>query len=209
MDITIHPVRRLRGTLRVPGDKSISHRGLLLGAMAKGRSRIEGAAPGQDVASTLASLRILGVDVEPAGEGRIEISGPGWEVSGGATLDAGNSATTMRLLAGALAGRPGTYVLGGDGSLSRRPMDRVAIPLRRMGAGISLLDNRYPPIRLRGGRLSAISYRLPVSSAQVKGAILLAGLQAAGATRISEPAPSRDHTERLLGWLGTAVSSTP
>ncbi len=209
MDITIHPVRRLRGTLRVPGDKSISHRGLLLGAMAKGRSRIEGLAPGQDVASTLASLRILGADVEPAGEGRLEVDGPGWEVSAAATLDAGNSATTMRLLAGALAGRSGAYVLAGDGSLSGRPMDRVATPLRRMGARVALIDDRYPPIRLQGGPLVGISYRLPMASAQVKGAILLAGLQAAGATRIAEPAPSRDHTERLLAWLGVPVSSTP
>lgn len=209
MDTTIHPLRRLRGILSVPGDKSISHRGLLLGAMAKGRSRIEGMAPGQDVASTLASIRVLGVDVQPTGEGRLEIDGPGWEISGGATLDAGNSATTMRLLAGALAGRPGSYVLAGDASLSRRPMDRVAIPLRRMGARVALADDRYPPIRLRGGSLRGTSYDLPMASAQVKGAILLAGLQAAGPTRISEPAPSRDHTERLLAWLGLSLSSTP
>jgi len=135
----------------------------------------------------------------------LEVDGLGWEVASEADLDAGNSGTTMRLLAGALAGRSGKYRLSGDASLSARPMERVAVPLRAMGAGVDLGEGGRPPIVVSGGGLSGIDYTLPVASAQVKGAVLLAGLQASGETRASEPGDSRDHTERLLSWLGVPV----
>src|SRR6266849_5131429 len=141
MEVTVAPVDRLQGTLVVPGDKSVSHRALIFAAMASGRSVVRGAAPGADVASTAASLARLGLDV-PAGPvpPQLSIEGLGWQVAPGAALDAGNSGTTMRLLTGALAGRPGRFVLLGDASLSSRPMERVASPLRRMGASVSLAE---------------------------------------------------------------------
>ncbi|MGH9268553.1 MAG: 3-phosphoshikimate 1-carboxyvinyltransferase, partial [Acidimicrobiales bacterium] len=221
MEATVEPVDRIEGQLVVPGDKSISHRGLILAAMASGTSTIRGCPPGRDVASTASSLRRLGVEVDSAGPGgvgeragpggvrELAVRGTGWEVVPEATLDAGNSATTMRLLAGALAGRPGSFRFVGDESLSKRPMDRIADPLRRMGALVELSQGRYPPIRVTGASLTGISYRLPVASAQVKGAILLAGLQAQGATCVLEEPASRDHTERMLAWLGAPVEVTP
>ena len=210
MEVTIVRAERLRGTLVVPGDKSVSHRGLILAAMARGRCVIRGAAPGADVASTKDSLARLGLDVAPGPvPAQMEVDGLGWDVVPEASLDAGNSGTTMRLLAGALAGRPGTYLLSGDASLSSRPMERVAVPLRLMGARVELGIGGRPPMRVHGGRLQGITYPMPVASAQVKGAVLLAGLQAAGPTRVTEPAPSRDHTERLLAWLGLPVSIEP
>lgn len=206
MDQTIEPAKRIEGRLTVPGDKSVTHRGLILSAMAAGRSSIRKAAPGKDVISTAECLQILGVQVSDLSRHDIEVEGQGWRVAGAADLDAGNSGTTMRLLTGALAGRSGTYRLEGDESLTARPMDRVAEPLRLMGAGVDLREGRYPPVTLKGGPLQGVSYRSPVASAQVKGAVLLAGLQAQGPTRVTEPSPSRDHTERLLQWLGVNVS---
>lgn len=205
MEVTVSPVCGLRGSLSVPGDKSISHRGLILGAMARGRCVIRGAAPGADVGSTRECLERLGVSVS-GGPGSISpclvLSGPAWVIAPAACLDAGNSGTTMRLLAGALAGRRGSYVLSGDASLSARPMQRVAVPLRQMGATVELGERGTPPIRLSGGDLRGIAYDMPVASAQVKSAILLAGLQADGPTTVTEPGQSRDHTERFLSWLG-------
>lgn len=207
MDAVVEPVAALRGSVTVPGDKSISHRGLILAAMARGRSVLHGLAPGADVASTLACLRALGLD-QPVGRwpGEIGIDGLAWQLPDTAALDAGNSGTTMRLLAGAIAGQPASCVLAGDPSLSRRPMGRVAIPLRQMGATVLLGEGDRPPVRVQGGHLHGIEYRMPDASAQVKSAILLAGLQASGGTTVVEPAPSRDHTERLLQWLGVPVS---
>jgi 3-phosphoshikimate 1-carboxyvinyltransferase len=210
MEVTIEPVERLRGSFAAPGDKSVSHRGLILAAMAEGRCEVRGAAPGADVASTKECLRRLGLDVAGGPVPPVlALAGLGWRVAGQGDLDAGNSGTTMRLLAGALAGRPGTYRLSGDASLSARPMERVAVPLRAMGAAVDLAERGRPPMVVRGARLHGIDYPLPVASAQVKGAVLLAALQAAGPTRVREPGPSRDHTERLLAWLGVPIAVEP
>jgi 3-phosphoshikimate 1-carboxyvinyltransferase len=210
MDVTLSRVDRLEGNLAVPGDKSVSHRALIFAAMAAGRSVIRGAAHGADVASTAASLARLGLDV-PAGPvpRLLSVEGLGWQVAREADLDAGNSGTTMRLLTGALAGRPGRFVLSGDASLSLRPMERVASPLRRMGASVSLARGGRPPIQVEGRPLHGIAYDIPIASAQVKGAVLLAGLQAEGPTSVAEPGVSRDHTERMLVWLGLPVSIAP
>jgi len=152
MDVTLSPVGRLQGRLAVPGDKSVSHRALILAAMATGRSVIRGAAPGADVASTAASLARLGADLPAAAVSGLprllSVDGSGWQVAQEAHLDTGNSGTTMRLLTGALAGRPGRFVLSGDASLSTRPMERVASPLRRMGASVSLAAGGRPPIQV-------------------------------------------------------------
>ncbi|MFN2592047.1 MAG: 3-phosphoshikimate 1-carboxyvinyltransferase, partial [Candidatus Dormibacteria bacterium] len=210
MDVTFSPLDRLQGKLAVPGDKSVSHRALILAAMGAGRSVVRGAAPGSDVASTAASLARLGIDL-PTGPvpGVLPVEGSGWEVAREAHLDAGNSGTTIRLMAGALAGRPGRFVLSGDASLSSRPMERVASPLRQMGAVVSLAEGGRPPIEVEGRALQGIAYDLPIASAQVKGAVLLAGLQAEGPTSVAEPGSSRDHTERLLAWLGLPISIGP
>jgi 3-phosphoshikimate 1-carboxyvinyltransferase len=208
MDHTFRPAGPLRGTMRVPGDKSISHRGLILGAMSHGRVRIRNCAPGADVASTASALETLGVDISVGPQGEFEIQGTGWHVPAGTDIDAGNSGTTIRLLAGAVAGRTGPCTFRGDASLSRRPMGRVAEPLRRMGATVVLAEGGTPPFTVSGGSLHGIEYELPVASAQVKGAVLLAGLQAEGATAVIETHPSRDHTERLLSWLGIEVGSS-
>ena len=204
----VRPSRGLRGTLRAPGDKSISHRAALLAAAAGGRVVLEGYAPGMDAASTLACLAALGVTVERPSPDRVILRSPGaggWRPPA-APLDAGNSGTTMRLLLGLLAARPFTATLTGDASLRRRPMDRVAEPLRRMGARIDGAEGgRYAPLTVRGGPLRGIHHDSPVASAQVKSALLLAGLYAAGRTSVREPAPSRDHTERLLPVFGVRV----
>lgn len=204
MDHTFSPLGSLSGRLRVPADKSIAHRAFLLAAMAAGTSRVTGRIAGEDVASTRSCVRSLGAAVEGDAAAGFSVAGTGWRLPGEARLDCGNSGTTMRLLAGALAGRPGRFTLTGDESLSRRPMERVAEPLRLMGAAVGTIEGR-PPVTVQGGSLKGISYRTPVPSAQVKSAILLAGLQAAGTTSVTEPAPSRDHTERMLAWLGCPV----
>lgn len=205
MDRVISPAGSIHGRLVPPGDKSISHRALIFGAMTQGASEIAHLAPGGDVASTASCLQTLGADLKIR-DGSARVDGKAWSVSDRADLDAANSGTTMRLLAGALAGRRGRFVLRGDASLSRRPMDRIAVPLRKMGASVELEGERFPPIRIAGASLRGISYPSPVASAQVKGAILLAGLQAEGKTRVQEPGSSRDHTERFLAWLGVGIS---
>ena len=206
----------LRGRVSVPGDKSISHRALLFGALADGPVEISGLGLGGDNASTMAALCALGVPIQHTGtDARVDGVGlAGLQEASGA-LDCGNSGTTMRLLCGLLAGRPFVSTMTGDRSLSRRPMARVATPLRRMGA---IIDGRqdvirpgdvFPPITVRGGTLQGIDYELPVASAQIKGALILAGLQARGRTVISEPGLSRDHSERMLRFLGAPVSAEP
>lgn len=207
MEQTFTRTSRLSGTIRVPGDKSISHRVLLAAAMTSGPCHIGGLASGADVASTRACLERLGYRAEAKAGQSIILKGNGWRPLLDADLDAGNSGTTMRLLAGALAGAEGSYRLFGDASLSDRPMGRIAEPLRAMGAEVSLTENDKPPVSIRGGHLKGIAYRMPVASAQVKGALLFAGLQAEGTTRLAEPARSRDHTERLLKWLGANCAS--
>ncbi len=202
------PARPLRGEVRVPGDKSLSHRLLLFNAVARGPARVEGLLASGDVAATLAAVRALGVPVRVEGEGRVRVEGRGFEglKEPAAPLNGRRSGTTLRLLAGLLAGRPFFSVLDGDPQLRRRPMKRVTEPLRRMGAQIDGRDGgRFPPLAIRGGPLRGIRHRLPVASAQVKTALLLAGLQAEGETLVEEPAPSRDHSERLLAAMGAPL----
>lgn len=201
MDIEIHPAKSLRGTFKVPGDKSISHRALLISSLAKGKSEIEGLSDAADPKSTLHCIEKLGVQVEQKGEKTV-IWGKGKrgykEASG--SLDCGNSGTTMRLLAGILAGQNFSSELVGDDSLSRRPMERIMTPLAKMGARIKSSPRFTAPLTIEGvERLSGIDYELPVASAQVKSAVLFAGLFAEGTTRVIENQPSRDHTERMLG----------
>jgi 3-phosphoshikimate 1-carboxyvinyltransferase len=203
----VRPARRVRGRLRPPGDKSISHRYALLAALALGRSRLEHFAPGADCAATLACLDALGVAIARFGNDVVEIEGRGLGglSAPGATLDARNSGTTMRLLTGVLSAHPFTSAIAGDASLSRRPMRRIAEPLTRMGATIETSEGGRPPIVVRGGRLTGIDVALDVPSAQVKSAIMLAGLHADGRTTVREPACTRDHTERALQAFGAQV----
>lgn len=194
-----------RGVFTLPGDKSISHRAAILGAMAQGGTRIRNYSTAADCASTLACLGGLGVEARRDGT-TVTVAGDGVEAwrSPSGVLDAENSGSTIRMLAGALAGRPFRSILTGDDSLRRRPVERVASPLRAMGATVLTTDGR-PPLTIEGGRLRGVAHELKVASAQVKTAILLAGLQADGATTVREPAPSRDHTERMLPSFGVAV----
>ncbi|HEU4867198.1 MAG TPA: 3-phosphoshikimate 1-carboxyvinyltransferase [Actinomycetota bacterium] len=208
MDQTFSPVSRLDGRLTMPADKSIAHRALMFAGMAAGTSRITGQISGEDVNSTRRCMEALGVEFTDEAPGTLIVKGTGWEVPEPAALDCGNSGTTMRLLSGALAGRKGTFTLSGDDSLSRRPMDRVAEPLRLMGANVRTSEGGRPPLTIRGGSLKPVVYRTPVPSAQVKSAILLAGLQADGLTTVQEDSPSRDHTERILAWLGCRILRT-
>lgn len=198
----------LRGTSLVPGDKSISHRALLLAGLATGTSVLHGLATGEDVLATAACLRQLGVRVTFAHD-HVHVESPGhagW-VAPTVPLDCGNSGTTMRLLMGLLAARPGLRVrLTGDASLSRRPMARVAAPLRMMGAHVELVDG-HAPVDIVGQALHGAAIALPVASAQVKSAVLLAGMFAQGQTQVTEPLASRDHTERMLPALGVTVHS--
>src|SRR5206468_6921101 len=199
------PASGLAGTLRVPGDKSIAHRALLLGALAEGTTTVTHFPSGADVLSSLGAMRALGARVTHAGETvRIEGRGAALGADGPVTLDCGNSGTTMRLGAGLVAPAPGPVVLDGDASLRRRPMERVAEPLRAMGATVETVGG-HAPLTMRGGRLVGVDWTLRVPSAQVKSAILFAALRAEGTTTVREPLPSRDHTERLLAHLGARV----
>jgi 3-phosphoshikimate 1-carboxyvinyltransferase len=204
---TITPARRLRGRLRVPGDKSIAHRYALFAAMAEGRSTLAHFAPGADCRSTLTCLRELGVEIEDGPASTVAVLGRGFGQlrSPGRPLDAGNSGTTMRLLAGVLAGHPFSSTLVGDASLSRRPMRRVTAPLERMGARIEATDG-HAPLTIHGARLHAIAHESETPSAQVKSAVLLAGLHADGTTSVREPAATRDHTERAVTAFGGRVT---
>jgi 3-phosphoshikimate 1-carboxyvinyltransferase len=207
-DFVAAPGGVLTGELRVPGDKSISHRGLILGALADGVTEIQGLLEGTDVLATLAVLRALGVSIDHSGDGRVVIHGGGVEglAAPGAALEVGNAGTAMRLFAGLLSGQPFDAVLTGDASLSRRPMRRLTEPLERMGASIEPSAEGTPPLRIRGRRpLAAIDFSAPVASAQLKSAVLLAGIYADGRTRVGEPGESRDHTERMLAGFGYPV----
>jgi 3-phosphoshikimate 1-carboxyvinyltransferase len=217
--------RPLRGRMRMPGDKSISHRALLFSALASGTSRLWGLADGDDVFRSRAAIEALGVKVREGAGNQAEAvvagerAGPVVIVRGcgfaglaepESVLDCGNSGTSIRLLAGLLAGRPFHSVLTGDASIARRPMARVVEPLRAMGAAIDGRDGgRLTPLAIRGGGLTAMRHELAVASAQVKTALLLAGLQAAGPTEVTEPALSRDHTERLLPTMGAVLEAIP
>ena len=199
--------RPLRGTIRVPGDKSISHRALMLSALAVGESRISGLLEGEDVLATAAALHAMGVQIERHGaEWRVHGVGVGGLLQPANALDMGNSGTSTRLLMGLVASHPVTATFTGDASLSKRPMGRVIEPLGRMGADITASPGGTLPLMLRGLCPAVpISYRLPVASAQVKSAILLAGLNTPGITTVIEPVPTRDHSERMLAGFGARL----
>ena len=199
----------MRGAISPPGDKSISHRAAMIAAVARGKTRIGNFATGADCASTLSVLGELGVSISRDGSA-VTITGAGLDGlrSPAVELDCGNSGTTMRLMAGLLAGQPWLSVLTGDPSLTRRPMARVIEPLRLMGADVSSNDGR-PPLAITGRALRAIEYELPVASAQVKSCVLLAGMFASGRTTVVETVPTRDHTERLLKHFGADISVLP
>ncbi|NPV52099.1 MAG: 3-phosphoshikimate 1-carboxyvinyltransferase [Firmicutes bacterium] len=200
--------RPLRGEIWLPGDKSISHRAAILAAIARGQSIIRNYAPGADCQSTLSCLRALGVAIDQVSDGTFAITGCGLDgfKEPEDVLDCGNSGTTMRLLAGILAGQGFSSILTGDSSLRKRPMARVVDPLRHMGASIvGRQGGRFAPLAIRGGSLIGMSHTIPVASAQVKSALLLAGLWASGETWVEEPGLSRDHTERLLEAFGGEV----
>jgi 3-phosphoshikimate 1-carboxyvinyltransferase len=208
--VTITPVRRVQGKVRIPGDKSISHRLAMLGAIAEGPTTVHNFAESEDCQSTLRCLGQLGVRIDRnGGAATVRIEGRGFEGlrEPSEPLDAGNSGSTVRMLSGILAGRPFASSFTGDASLSRRPMKRIIEPLERFGATLTARDGNYLPLTIRGGALKAIDYPLPVASAQVKSAVLLAGIQALGTTRVVEPAATRDHTELALGAFGAAVRS--
>ena len=200
----------LRGTLSLPGDKSISHRYALIAAIAEGATRIRNYSTGADCHSTLACIRALGIEVEGGGT-EFVIHGQGLDGlrAPAADLDAGNSGSTIRMLSGILAAQPFTSRIFGDESLSRRPMQRVIQPLEEMGARIRAREGRFPPLEIHGGPLHAVEYALPVASAQVKTCILFAGLYAEGETAVTGPVASRDHTEVALREFGADIAVGP
>jgi 3-phosphoshikimate 1-carboxyvinyltransferase len=208
MDQVIQPAKRLAGDVIVPGDKSISHRSVMFGALAVGNTHVRGFLPGADCLSTVDCFRKLGVQIDQLSDTELIVHGVGL---GGLqepsdVLDAGNSGTTTRLMLGILAGQPFHVTVTGDASIRKRPMGRVALPLRQMGAQIDGRENgKFAPLSVRGGQLKAIRYDSPVASAQVKSAVLLAGLFAEGESGVKEPELSRDHTERMLQAFGVQV----
>ena len=208
MDYIVRPSNPLRGDIRVPGDKSISHRSIMFGAIADGRTRIRGLLEGEDVLATVAAFRSMGVTIEGPTDGEAVIHGAGRDglrVPDSA-IDLGNSGTSMRLLTGLLAGQRFGCTLVGDASLNRRPMLRVTEPLSLMGAQVESTRDGTPPLVVRAvPGLTAVDYASPLPSAQVKSCLLLAGLYARGRTCVTEPAPTRDHTERMLAAFGVRV----
>jgi len=196
---SIHPIKALSGGLELPGDKSISHRYAMLAALAGGTSELRNFAAARDCHSTLGCIKSLGADVKVEGS-TVQVAGRGLRglKSSWRTLDAENSGTTIRLLSGILSGQKFTTKITGDSSLQKRPMKRVMMPLREMGADIRGRDENFPPLEIRGGKLHGIDYKMPMASAQVKSAVLLAGLYAEGETSVTEPAATRDHTEIAL-----------
>lgn len=203
--VIIRPAKAILGSLRLPGDKSISHRYAMLGAIAEGVTRLSNFSTGADCASTLSCVRRLGCAVRTDG-GAVEIEGRQPLQAPAESLDCGNSGSTMRMLSGILAGHDFSCDLHGDASLSRRPMARVITPLRQMGAEITASAGDRPPLHIHGGRLHAIDYKMPVASAQVKSAVLFAGLFAQGETAVEEPYRTRDHSEQALRAFGVQLS---
>jgi 3-phosphoshikimate 1-carboxyvinyltransferase len=204
------PSGPLRGTLRPPADKSVSHRAALIAAMGEGETSIEGYLDAADTRSTLAAVSALGAEVEGVDAGGVEptvrLRGVGLRGAASAAIDVGNAGTLLRLLPGWLAGQEtGAWTLDGDDSIRRRPVDRIATPLGSMGARIECREDRLPPLRIEAAPLQGIEYELPVASAQIKSCLLFAGLLAEGETRIVEPLPSRDHSERMLAAAGAEV----
>jgi 3-phosphoshikimate 1-carboxyvinyltransferase len=210
MEFKLTPGGTICGEARVPGDKSISHRSIMLGALAEGVTRVSGFLEGDDALATLSAFRAMGVEIERPGEGSVIVNGVGLHglEAPAHPLDLGNAGTGMRLMCGLLAGQPFDSELTGDASLCSRPMGRVIDPLQLMGAEITSSEGGRPPLRITGGRqLRGIHYDLPMASAQVKSCVLLAGLYGNGRTSVTEPAPTRDHTERMLRGFGYQVSS--
>jgi 3-phosphoshikimate 1-carboxyvinyltransferase len=208
MEFKLLPGGDIRGEARVPGDKSISHRSIMLGALAEGTTRVSGFLEGEDALATVAAFRAMGVEIEGPDSGKVVIHGVGLHglQAPAEPLDLGNSGTSIRLLSGLLAGQSFASELTGDQSLRSRPMGRVMTPLALMGADITGTNSGAPPLRLAGGRkLQGIHYDLPMASAQVKSCVLLAGLYSSGTTSVTEPAPTRDHTERMLRGFGYPV----
>jgi 3-phosphoshikimate 1-carboxyvinyltransferase len=204
------PAGPLRGSLRPPSDKSISHRAALIAAMGVGETAIEGYLDAADTRSTLAAVAALGAGLEGVGrngvEATVRVRGVGLRGPAPAEIDVGNAGTLLRLLPGWLAGQAGgEWRLDGDDSIRMRPVDRVAVPLRLMGARLECREDRLPPLRISGAPLHGIAYEMPIASAQVKSCLLFAALLAAGETRIAEPLPSRDHSERMLAAAGASV----
>jgi len=208
MEFKVQPGGEITGEARVPGDKSISHRSIMLGALAEGTTRVSGFLEGEDALATVAAFRAMGVQIDGPQEGRVTIQGVGLRglAAPARALDLGNSGTSIRLLSGLLAGQSFNSELTGDESLRGRPMGRVIDPLTLMGAEVAGAAGGRPPLRITGGRaLRGIRYDLPMASAQVKSCVLLAGLYASGTTSVTEPAPTRDHTERMLRGFGYPV----
>jgi 3-phosphoshikimate 1-carboxyvinyltransferase len=204
--VVVKPARNLAGSVRLPGDKSISHRYAMLAAIARGTTKLDNFSTGADCASTLACISDLGAEVRRSGDGQIEISGSGPVLRApAAALDCGNSGSTMRMLAGILAGQPFTSQLVGDVSLSRRPMKRILEPLSAMGAKVEATEG-HAPLSISGGKLRGVDYRLPVASAQVKTCVLFAALFASGETSVEEPLRTRDHGELALRAFGAELS---
>jgi 3-phosphoshikimate 1-carboxyvinyltransferase len=206
--VRVEPAARLDGHIAVPGDKSISHRSLLIGAVSDGQTHVRGWGRSGDTESTLDAVRALGGEVEELGPDELVVHGVGLRGLRSAEIECNNAGTLARLIVGLLAFQDGTFTLTGDESLSARPMERVAEPLRRMGAQIETIEGHLP-LTITGGKLEAIDYELPVASAQVKSAVLLAGLGAVGRTTVIEPAQTRDHTELMLRAAGARVTSRP
>jgi 3-phosphoshikimate 1-carboxyvinyltransferase len=210
MEFQLMPGGVISGEVRVPGDKSISHRSIMLGALAEGTTRVSGFLEGEDALATVAAFRAMGVAIEGPEDGEVTIHGVGLHglQVPSAALDMGNSGTSIRLLSGLLAGQAFDTELTGDVSLRKRPMGRVMDPLKLMGARIEGAERGTPPLHIAGGQaLQGIHYDLPMASAQVKSCVLLAGLYAEGTTSVTEPAPTRDHTERMLQGFGYTVRS--
>jgi 3-phosphoshikimate 1-carboxyvinyltransferase len=211
------PSGPLRGSLRPPSDKSISHRAALIAAMGEGETTIDGYLDAADTRSTLEAIKAVGADVVEEGLGKeggtagarglqLRVQGVGLSGAKPANIDVGNAGTLLRLLPGWLAGQPGgEWSLDGDESIRRRPVDRIAVPLRRMGANLHAREDRLPPLEIEGTTLHGATYEMPIASAQVKSCLLFAGLLAGGETRIVEPLPSRDHTERMLAAAGAPI----
>lgn len=210
MKVTLARAKNFRGRPKIPGDKSISHRGLILGALASGTSEVIDILEGEDVQSTARCLRDLGVGITQKGN-RTLIEGVGERgfKTPDHTLDCGNSGTTMRVMMGVLAGRNITATMTGDGSLVKRPMKRVSEPLKLMGASFKLTNENYAPLTVNGGKIHAIDYQLKIASAQIKTAILMAALTAEGTTELTGEIGSRDHTERLLPHFGVEIDVSP
>lgn len=208
--MTIQPKSGLHGEISPPGDKSVSHRSVMIGAIAEGVTEVESFLPGGDCIATIRAFENMGVRIEGVGTDSVRVNGVGLDglKEPGDVLDMGNSGTSMRLISGILAGQPFYSVMTGDSSLRSRPMKRIADPLRLMGARVYSRDGDLAPITIIGGDLKPIDYQTPVASAQIKSCILLAGLFAEGETVVTEPAGSRDHTERMLRFFGAEVVSS-